>query len=411
MNIIRLSIQKIFNRKNQVFAYELLFKDGSDRDTSLSDSVKGTSQLVMSSITSPELDKLLGKRSLGFVNVDESTLTKGILDVLDKDRFILNIHEDIKLDDNIINKIIQYKKRGFMLSLERFDSSANMINKFRQLFNFIDIIKMDVVLSHPENLEKVVKKFEGTRVQLLAQNIETKEDYKKFQELGFHLFQGYYLDRPEVIEIIGPKEAAQFVILQLIKIIKEDTSANEKLELFLKKQADLSYKLIQFFNNSEKLNVKVESLTQVINLMGRQKLLRWLMLYLYSELSRNPASKTLLDLAIKRAESMEAEASVQNKDKAYLAGMFSLLSSIFETNIKELMNHINMDSDITSLVLEKKGIFAGSLMRAEQAEKEYLRKIMIANFDKLYTTDLVNTLECGGIEIDKDKIGESKAKS
>ncbi len=404
MNIIRLSIQKIFNRKNEVFAYELLFKDSSNRDTSLSDSVKGTSQLIMSSITSPELDKLLGKRSLGFINIDEHVLTKGILDILDKDRFVLNIHEDIKLNDNIINKIIQYKKRGFMLSLERFDSSAEMINKFVRLFNFIDIIKMDVALSEPENLEKVMKKLEGTRIQLLAQNIETKEDYKKYQELGFQLFQGYYLDRPSVIEIVGPKEAAQFIILQLIKIIKEDNTANEHLELFLKQQADLSFKLIQFFNNTEKLNTKVESLTQVINLMGRQKLLRWLMVYLYSELSRNPASKTLLELAIKRAERMEAEAAPKNKDKAYLAGMFSLLGSIFETNVKELMTHIQMDSDITALILEKKGIFAGSLMRAEQAEKEYLRKIMIANFDKLYTTDLVNTLECGGIEIDKNKI-------
>lgn len=404
MNLIHLSKQKIFNRKNEVFAYELLFKDGSDSYTGLSNSVKETSQLIMSSITSPELDRLLGKKSLGFVNIDETTLTKGILDILDKDRFVLNILEDIKLDDAIINKIIQYKKRGFMLSLERFDSSAEMLHKFKRLFSFIDIIKMDIALSVPENLEKVVKKFEGTRMRLLAQNIETKEDYKRCQELGFHLFQGYYLDRPEVIEIVGPKEAAQFVILQLIKIIKEDDSANEKLELFLKKQADLSFKLIQFFNTSEKVNVKVESLTQVINLMGRQKLLRWLMVYLYSELTRNPASKTLLDLAIKRAESMEAEASEKNKDKAYLAGMFSLLGSIFETNIKDLMTHINMDSDITSLILEKKGIFAGSLMRAEQAEKEYLRKIMLANFDKLYTTDLVNTLEGGGIEIDKNQI-------
>lgn len=404
MNIMRLSKQKIFNQKHDVFAYELLFKDMSNRYAGLSDSVKETSQLIMSTITNPELDKMLGKKALVFINIDEATLSKGILDILDKDRFVLNILEDIKLDPTILNKIIQYKKRGFMLSLERFDSSADMLHKFRQLFNYIDIIKMDIALSLPENLEKIIKKLEGTRIKLLAQNIESKEDYRRCQDLGFEFFQGYYLDRPEEIEIVGPKEAAQFIILQLIKIIKEDNTANEKLELFLKKQADLSFKLIQFFNNSEKLNTKVESLPQVINLMGRQKLLRWLIVYLYSELSRNPASKTFLDLAIKRAESMEAEASDKNKDKAYLAGMFSLLGSIFETNIKELMAHINMDSDITSLILHKKGIFAGSLMRAEQAEKEYLRKIMIANFDKLYTTDLVNTLEGGGIEIDKDKI-------
>jgi len=101
---------------------------------------------------------------------------------------------------------------------------------------------------------------------------------------------------------------------------------------------------------------------------------------------------------------MEADADARNKDKAYLAGMFSMLGSIFETDIKDLMNHIQMDSDITALVLEKKGIFAGSLMRAEQAEKDYLKKIMLANFDKLSASNLISTLESGGVDIDKTKL-------
>lgn len=404
MNVINISKQKIFNNRNEVFAYELIFKDGANNTTGFSDSVRGTAQLIMSSITSTELDKLLGRETLAFVNVDDTTLTKGILDVLDKERFVLNILDTINLTENVINKIIQYRKRGFRLSIENFDSSANMIKKFSRLFNYIDIIKMDIVLSQAENLKKVMDKFKGTRIKLLAQNIETREDYKKYLDMGFDLFQGYYLDRPEVMQIIGSKEPATFIILQLIKIIKEDNTNNDRLEYFLKKQPDLSFKLIQFFNNSKKLSVKVESLTQVLTMMGRDKLLRWLLVYLYAEVSKNPASKTLLDLAIKRAERMEADAEPRNKEKAYLAGMFSMLSSIFETDIRELMNHINMDDDITSLVLEKKGIFASSLMRAEQAEKDYLRKVMMANFDKLYTTDLISTLEYGGVEIDKDKI-------
>ncbi|WP_345992207.1 EAL domain-containing protein [Sulfurimonas sp. HSL-1716] len=404
MNVINLSKQKIFTNKNEVYAYELVFKDGENHPAGFSDNVKGTAQLIIRSITSPELENLLGKNTLAFVNVDDKTLTKGILDVLDKNRFILNILEDIKLTENVINKIIQYRKRGFRLSIEHFDSSADMISKFSRLFNYIDIIKMDTVLSEPQNMQKVMNKFKGTRIKLLAQNIETKEDFRKYLDMGFDLFQGYYLDKPEVMEIIGSKEPAQFIILQLIKIIKEDNTNNDKLEYFIKKQPDLSYKLIQFFNNSKRFSIKVESLTQVITLMGRDKLLRWLLVYLYSEVSKNPASKTLLDLAIKRAERMEAEADPRNKEKAYLAGMFSMLSSIFETDIRELMNHINMDNDITSLVLEKKGIFASSLMRAEQAEKEYLKKVMLANFDKIYTTDLIYTLEYSGVEIDKDKI-------
>ena len=137
--------------------------------------------------------------------------------------------------------------------------------------------------------------------------------------------------------------------------------------------------------------------------MGRDKLLRWLMVYLYSEVSTNPASQTILELAIKRAQRMEAEADERHKDKAYLAGMFSMLSSIFETNIKELMNQVHMDRDITTLIIEKKGIFAGSLIRAEKAEKDYLKKIMLANFEKLNTPDLIYTLEDGGVAIDKDE--------
>lgn len=399
MNEISVSKQKIFNKNNKVFSYELVFKDDANNITGFSNSVKETAQLIIGAVSSKELDKLLGRDTLAFVNVDDQTITKGILDVLDKDRFVLNISEDIKLTEEVISKIIQYRKRGFKLSLEHFDSSAVMIKKFHRLFNYIDIIKMDVALSEPENLEMVMNKFKGTRIKLLAQSIETKAEYIKYKEMGFDFFQGYILDKPEIIEISGSKEPAQFIIMQLIKIIKSNNST-EELEFFIKLQPDLSFKLIQFFNKSKKLTVKVKSLTQVITLMGRDKLLRWLMVYLYSEVSKNPASQTMLELAIKRAERMESEADDKYKDKAYLAGMFSMLGSIFETDIKE----VKMDNDITSLVLEKKGIFASSLMRAEKIEKDYLKKIMLANFEKLSTSELIYTLEDGGVEIDKDKI-------
>ncbi len=259
------------------------------------------------------------------------------------------------------------------------------------------------MLSEPLNLEKVMKKFKGSRIKLLAQNIETKDDLVKYVDMGFDYFQGYYLNKPEIIAIAGSKEPAQFVILQLIQIIKNNDSTQE-LEFFIKQQPDLSFKLISFFNDTKNMEVKVESLTQVITLMGRNKILRWLMVYLYSEVSTNPASKTILELAIKRAEMMEEDASFEYKDKAYLAGMFSMLSSIFETNIRDLMHSVNMDSDITKLVLEEKGIFAGSLMRAKEAEKKYLKKIILENLEKLSTKDLIYTLEDSGIEIDRDEI-------
>ena len=403
MDKIYLSKQKIFDTKNKVFAYELVFQDEQNNIQNFSNSVKETSQLIVNSVSGTELDKLLQKNTLAFISIDEDILTKGILDILNKDRFVLNILEDINLTEKVIKKIVQYKKRGFKLSLEHFDSSAKMIIKFKRLFNYIDIIKMDMITSEEENLKKVMQKFRNTRIKFLAQNIENKEDYIRCAKLGFDYFQGFYLNRPQIMELKPQKEPTQFIILQLINIIKQDNNDTEKLEAFIKQQPDLSFKLIQFFNDSKKLEVKVESLIQVITLMGRNKLLRWLIVYLYSEVSKNPASETLLELAIKRAKSMEKEADAKNKDKAYIAGMFSMLDSIFEMDIKELMKKIDMDKDIISCVVSKKGIFASSLMRAEVAEKKYLRKVMLANFEKLNTTDIIYTLEDGGIQIDKDE--------
>jgi len=403
MDIINISKQKIFDTKHNVYAYELKFKNDENQEIDLSTNIKETAQLIISSISNDELNNLLGRETQAFINVNEHIFSRELLDVLDNERFILNISNSINLTENIVKKIIQYRKRGFRLCVTNFDSSAKMIMKFHILFNYIDLIKMDIMTSEQNNLKKIIKRFKGSRIKLIAQNIETKDEFKKCLQMGFDYFQGYYLDKPEIIEIVGSKEPSQVVILQLIKLIK-DNKETEEIEYFIRRQPDLSFKLIQFFNNLKKFDTRVESLTQVITLMGRNKLLRWLLVYLYSEVSTNPASRTILDLAIKRAQRMEKEADTRYKEKAYLAGMFSMLDSIFDTDIKKLMSHIKMDRDITSLVLEKKGIFAGSLLRAEQAEREYLKKVMLANFDKLNTTDIIYTLEDGGVEINKEKL-------
>ncbi len=403
METVYVSKQRIVNTDNNLFAYELVFKDSGKRHLSFSNSLQSTSKLILDVIGSAELNNIIGPTSKAFINVDEVTLTKGVLDVLDTDRFILNILEDIILSEEVIKEIINYKKQGFSFSLEHFDSSVRMLIKFKRLFNYIDIIKMDIIISEYENLEKVMKKFKQTRIKLLAQGVEYKEDFEDCVEMGFDYFEGSYINKPELVELEVTKEPTQIIILRLIQILKNNDTT-EELERFIKQQADLSFKLIEFFNNLVQLDIRIESLTQVITLMGRSKLLRWLVLFLYTEVSTKGASKTLLELAIRRAESMEADADEKLKDKAYLAGMFSLIGSIFDTDLKELMERVNMDNDITMLVIHKKGIFASSLMRAEIAEKEYLKKKILDNFEKLNTSDLVTTLEDVGITLDKNDI-------
>jgi EAL and modified HD-GYP domain-containing signal transduction protein len=128
------------------------------------------------------------------------------------------------------------------------------------------------------------------------------------------------------------------------------------------------------------------------------------MVYLYSEISTNPASEIMLQMATRRAERMETYALPADKDKAYLAGMFSMLDIILEANIKDLMGHINMDKDINSLVIDRKGKFAESFLKVEKSEREYLKKLVDTNFEKININNIIYTLDLNGIAIDRNKL-------
>ena len=403
MNKVFMARQKIFNVMGKVYAYELLFRDHAHGIKEFPTNMKATAHVIINTVTNVCTNELIGKDGMAFINIDEDVLTSDILDVLDKDRFVLEILETTDLTDKVIAKIKQYHARGFKIVIDDFDCTAEMIIKFTPLFKYIDIIKIDVLISEPENLINVVAKLKKGKIKLLAEKVETKEDYNEYVKMGFDLFQGYYLDKPEVIEVDRYKEATQIVILQLIKIIKEEGETST-MESYIKLQADLSFKLLRFLNNQNVVKSEIKSIKQAITLLGRDKLLRWLMVYLYSEISTNPASEAILEIAIKRAESMEKDALPADKDKAYLAGMFSLLDAIFETDINDLMKHINMDKDIDLLVVDKKGKFASSLIKVEKSEREYLKKLVINNFDKISTTDIIYALRFNNIEIDKNKL-------
>jgi len=394
--------QKIFNSDGTVFGYELLFRDYEWGIKEFPSNLKATSHVIINTLTNLNIDDVLGKKEKAFINIDEKVLTSGIVDVLDKTRFILEILETVDLTDNVVERIKLYHKRGYTIAIDDFDCSADMIKKFAPLLKYVDIIKIDVLSAAVENIDAVMKKLKNINMKFLAEKVETKEMHDDCKKMGFDFFQGYFLHHPQTVEIEGYKEVTHMIILQLIKLIKDDDET-AKIEMFIRQKADLSYKLIKFLNNQENFTTPVDSVGQVITLLGRDKLLRWLLIYLYSEISTNPASKTILQFALKRAERMEKDAEPRDKDKAYLAGMFSLLGAVFDTNVKELMKYVQMDKEITRLVIDKKGKFAHSLIKAEKIEKEYLKKLVFDNFDKLDTVELIYTLEFSGIEVTKNE--------
>lgn len=402
MNAVYLAKQKIFNRHGKIFAYELLFRDHEFGIKKFPSNIQATSHVVLNTLTNVNTNELLGEDGIAFINLDEHALTSGIIDILDKNRFILEILETTDLNKKVVSNIKRYHKRGFKIAIDDFDCSAEMIKKFTPLMKYVHIVKMDVLAAEEENLKNVMAKIKKLGIKVLAEKVETEKDYNRYLEMGFDLFQGYYLHKPEVVEIDRYKDATQLIILNLIRLIKNDGSTSE-IEFYIKQRADLSYKLIKFINNQARFDTEVESISQIITLLGRDKLLRWLLLYLYAEMSNNPVSEAMMSVATKRAETMEAEAAPREKDKAYMSGMFSMLDALFDTDIKEVMKGIKVDKDVTDLVLDKKGKFISSFRRAEHAERTYLKKLLCDNFDKIDITLIIYALELSSVHIDANE--------
>jgi len=397
---IYLAKQKIYNTKNKIFAHELLYRDYEYGIKNFPSNVIATSHVLINVLTN--INEVLNETGVVLVNLDEEFLLSGLIDLLDNKKFILEILETTDLTDDVVQKIIQYHKRGFKIAIDDFDCSPRMIKKFSPILKYINLVKIDVLTSDPDNLVKTVAKFKKIGLRLLAEKIETKEEYEKYHNMGFDLFQGYYLNKPEVVEIDRSKDVTQYIILNLIKLIKTDGST-QAIESYIKQRPDLSFKLIKFLNTQVKFETKVESIVQVVTLLGRDTLLRWLLLYLYSEMSDNPVSETILAIALKRAEKMERNANPNEKDKAYTAGMFSMLGALFDVDNAEIVKGINLDKDITDVVVHKKGKYLSSLLESEKSEQAYLKQLVMNNFDKIDPIDLIYTLDINGIDIDNSK--------
>lgn len=397
MSNVYFAKQRIFTRNNNIFAHELLFRDNQYGIKNFPTNIKATSHVLINVLLN--IHEVLDETNVVLINVDEDFLLSGMVDLLDKKKFMLEILETTDLNDKVISRIKQYHKRGFKFAIDDFDCSAAMIKQFNPVFKYVHLIKIDVIESEAKNIRTMVARFKKSGLKTLAEKVETKEEYESYLDMGFDLFQGYYLHKPQTVEVKRGKDLTQFIILNLIKMIKNDADT-KALEKYIKQRSELSLKLIQFLNAQGNFDGEIESIVQVITLLGRDKLLRWLLLYLYSEISDEPISKIILAIACNRATMMESLALEKDKDKAYLAGMFSMIGALFDMSNKEVIKDIKLDSDITDLIVRKKGKFLSGLLKAEQKEHVYLKKLCADNFQKIDPLDILYTLEMNGVDID-----------
>lgn len=392
--------QPIFNVNGKIFGYELLFRNEEGKPQGITSNLMATSKVLLNALTHMDFQEVVGKDRYAFVNVDHDVLLSGIIDSLSPDHFVIELLEGIDLNHRVIKKIKLLHTKGFRFALDDFDCKMETIKKYNVIYKHIDYVKIDMSLAEYAITLRLIPRLHELKMKVLAEKVETQEEYRQYTRDGFDLFQGYYLKRPEVIEIEVIAETAAMTILHIIGLIRSDKGIDE-IENYIRTKPDLSYNLLKHLNSPTiGLENDISSLKQAMNLLGRENLLRWLLIYLYSEAGGDSYSESIMGSAIKRALAMEeAQKTPQDKERAFLTGMFSMLDVLFGASFEAIFRGLPLEKEITQAISHRSGPLGKALQEAEKTEKDKLKEVVMENFDRFEIHHIVRLLDSANIKI------------
>lgn len=187
--------QPIFDRRQNLVAYELLYRSGAAAEARVTDDAAATAEVIRRGFKRIGIATVLGKAD-GFINVDAEMLFSKQIDQLPDNQLVLELLETVVIDDEIIERCRQLKRRGFRLAL---DDVSFYSDSHAPLFEMADVIKIDLPLLDEARLAALVGQLKPYAGKLLAEKVETRERFEECRALGFQLFQGFFLSRPVLL--------------------------------------------------------------------------------------------------------------------------------------------------------------------------------------------------------------------
>jgi len=187
--------QPIFNKRKRIYGYELLFRDGMVNAFPDVDGGAATSRVLSTSFLSNGIERITGRKK-AFVNFTEKMITEKIPAMFPKKTIMVEILEDIEPNAAVVTACREMAKQGYNLVLDDFIYKPEM----KPLLALVRIVKFDFRASSIEEIEAAIKELAAYRIKLLAEKIETHEEFQQAKDMGFDYFQGYFFSKPEILK-------------------------------------------------------------------------------------------------------------------------------------------------------------------------------------------------------------------
>lgn len=349
--------QPIFNLHEQVVAYELLYRSKNINAFPLVDSDAATVDVLVNSFLSIGIDEVT-KGKPCFVNFTENLLNSTLTDFLNPAQVVIEILEDVPINLKLVERVRELKSLGYKIALDDFILD-NRVEVYDELFAYVDYIKVDFLLTplleRMEIENKVKENF--PHITLLAEKVETRNQFDVAKHSGYELFQGYFFEQPQIIKATDiPVNALQY--FHIVSLLKDEEPDIGMLVANIERDISLTYKLLQLINNSSKRSKsKVRSIKQAILLLGLAELRKWIYLLAMREIDKNPDTDLFKELMLtslfraKVCEKLAKQSHKQNFSEYFLIGMFSLIDSLLQRPMDIILKQLPFPEEITETIL------------------------------------------------------------
>jgi EAL and modified HD-GYP domain-containing signal transduction protein len=359
--------QPIFSQAKKIQAYELLFRDGIVDFFPKIDDSSATSRVLSSTFFSSDIEQITnGKKA--FINFNRDLINQRIPQLFPSQITTIEILEDVEPDEPFLESCRYLSSKGYKIALDDFQYRRDL----DALIPIADIIKMDFLSTDPDTLREYVHLFSRKGHILLAEKVETMEQFKMACDMGFTYFQGYFFSKPELMrETEIP--AIKMNLLQIMSEAENDGFRINEMERLIERDVGISYKLLRYLNSPFfRTRNEIRSIRHAILMLGEKGLRRFLSVIVMSELSQDKPDE-LIKSSIIRAKLCENLGVLKNRgidpSQLFTLGLFSLIDAILDSPMEQVLTRLPLSRDIKDALLHRESCLIPYLRLAESYER------------------------------------------
>lgn len=357
--------QPIFQRDLSVYGYELLFRANNEENQAvILGGDEASAQVMMGAFGDMGLSDVVGEQ-LAFVNFTQGLLLRENQPFFPRRKVVIEVLEDVEVTPKLIHAVKQLHEKGYRIALDDYVFNPD----FEPLEAYADIIKVDILAVGPKKLIAHAQRLKDLGVQLLAEKVETRQQFEFCQKLGFDYFQGYFFSKPKIVS--GKRlPNNKLTLLELLSNVYDPDIDLHKLSNIIGRDVGLSQKLLKFVADGYPKYQPISSIHDAVLRFGLNRLKSWTSLLVLSGVDDKPIE--LFETSLIRAKCCEligAQVGQHNVDSYFMVGLFSTLDAVMEASMDELLNKLKLETSVEQALLSRQGIMGEVLALVLGLEK------------------------------------------